>query len=89
MTTAFTRYSTCAAWLKQRLPFTVFALLPLLLAATPADAPTSSARVTRVGTATVQIVRAEPVSAEPRKPDTKQPDRQYRRRDQMPLVEFF
>ncbi len=89
MTRAFTLYSTCATWLKQRLPLMVFALLPLLLAATPATAPTPPARVSRVGSATVQIIRAEPVSAEPRASDVKQPDRQYRRRDQVPLVEFF
>jgi hypothetical protein len=89
MIRAFTLYSTCAAWLKQRLPLTVFALLPLLLAATPATAPTPPARVSRVGTATVQIIRAEPVSAEPRASEVKKPDRQYRRRDEAPLVEFY
>ena len=67
----------------------VFALLPLLLAATPATAPTPPARVGRGGPASVQVIRAGAVSAEPRASDVKQPDRQYRRRDQVPLVEFF
>ena len=89
MASLFTIYSACANWLKRRLPLTVFALLPLLLAASPATAPAPSVRASRIGTATVQIIRAEPVSVEPTISEEKQPDRQYRRRDQIPLVEFF
>jgi hypothetical protein len=86
MARLFTIYSACANWLKRRLPLTVFALLPLLLAASPATAPVPPVRASRIGTA---IIKAEPVSVEPTSSEEKQPDRQYRRRDQIPLVEFF
>jgi hypothetical protein len=76
----------CPGWLKRRLHLGVFALLPLLLAATPAALPP---RTTRVATATVQIIKMEPVSANADPKDPKPVDRQYRRRDTMPLVEFF
>ena len=89
MTPSLTFYSTCATWLKRRLHLAVIALLPLMLAASPATAPTVPSRVSRVGSATVQIIRAEPVSAKPRVEDIKQRDRQYRQRESMPLVDFY
>ena len=67
----------------------MIALLPLLLAAAPVAPHAAPARVTRVATATVQIIRLERVSVrtEPQKPQSV--NRQYRERDAMPLVEFY
>jgi hypothetical protein len=77
---------TCPQWLKRRLHLGMFALLPLLLAATPAAPPP---RATRVATATVQIIRLEPVITEPEPTDVQPTDRQYRKRGTMPLTEFY
>ena len=77
---------SCREWLKRRLHLAMIAFLPLLLAATPAAPPPNAVRV---ASATVQIVRLEPVSASADPKDAKPADRQYRRRDTMPLVEFF
>jgi hypothetical protein len=79
----------CRRWLNQRLPLFVIALLPLLLAATPAAPEATSARVSRIVTATVQIIRLEPISAQVDSKEVRSADRQYRQRDHMPLVEFF
>jgi hypothetical protein len=76
----------CLRWLKRGLHLGMFALLPLLLAATPAAPPP---RPTRVATAMVQIIRLEPVITEPEPKDVQPTDRQYRKRDTMPLTEFF
>jgi hypothetical protein len=78
---------SCRGWLKRRLHLGMFAFLPLLLAATPAAPPPPRAII--VASATVEIIRLEPVSANAEPKDTKPADRQYRRRDTMPLVEFF
>jgi hypothetical protein len=67
----------------------VIALLPLLLAATPVVPEAMPSRVSRVATATVQIIRLESVSAQVEPKEAKPADRQYRQRDDMPLVEFF
>jgi hypothetical protein len=85
----FALYSACAIWLKRRYHLAVISLLPLLLAASPATAPNASPRVSRVGTATVQIIRAESVMPKSPEQDRKQRDRQYRQRDDMPLVDFY
>jgi hypothetical protein len=79
----------CHRWLKRRLPLSVIALLPLLLAAGPVALEATPSRVSRVATATVQIIRLEPVSVQIDSKEAKSADRQYRRRDTMPLVEFF
>jgi hypothetical protein len=79
----------CRLWLKRRLHFSVIALLPLLLAAASAAPEATPARVSRVATATVRIIRLEPVSAQAKSKDNKSADRQFRKRDDMPLVEFF
>ena len=79
----------CNIWLKRRLHLAVIALLPLLLAATSSAPEVTPARVSRVATATVQIIKLEPVSARIDSTDAKSADRQFRRRDKMPLVEFF
>jgi hypothetical protein len=63
------------------------ALLSLLLAATPLATPLPPAR--RVGVASVEIIQLEPVSVTPATGNARAADRQYRRRDAMPLVEFF
>jgi hypothetical protein len=67
----------------------VIALLPLLLAAGPVASEAPPSRISRVATATVQIIRLEPVSVQLDSMEAKSADRQYRRRDTMPLVEFF
>jgi hypothetical protein len=67
----------------------MIALLPLLLAATPVAPEAAPARVSRVATATVQIIRLERVSAPADSRSPTSADRQYRQRDAMPLVEFF
>jgi hypothetical protein len=85
----FALYAACATWLKRRYHLAVISLLPLLLAATPATAPNASPRVSRVGTATVQIIRAESVTPKSPEQDRKRRDRQYRKRDNMPLVDFY
>jgi hypothetical protein len=86
--TAINPLHACPQWLKRRLHLLVIALLPLLLAATPAATP-APPHVSRVATATVQIIEMESVSAKPAANDTRAPDRQYRQRENMPLVEFF
>jgi hypothetical protein len=63
--------------------------MPLLLAATPVAPEAAPTRVSRVATATVQIIRLEPVLVEVDPKEPTRADRQYRRRDTMPLVEFF
>lgn len=78
----------CGGWLKQRLHLGVIALLPLLLAATPAATP-APPRASHAATASVQIIKLESVSATPAAKDAKLVDRQYRQRETMPLVEFF
>jgi hypothetical protein len=85
----FALYVACVTWLKRRYHLAVISLLPLLLAATPATAPNAPPRASRVGTATVQIIRAE--SAFPKTPeqDRKQRDRQFRQRENMPLIDFY
>jgi hypothetical protein len=67
----------------------MIALLPLLLAATSSAPGATPARVNRAATVTVQIIKLETVSAQGTSKDTKSADRQYRQRDDMPLVEFF
>jgi hypothetical protein len=67
----------------------VIALLPLLLAAGPVAPEATPPRVSRVATATVNIIRLEPVSVQIDSKEAKSADRQYRRRDALPLVEFF
>jgi hypothetical protein len=60
-----------------------------MLAATPVSAGSAPSRtVMRVS---VEIVRAERVNVQSTKPhrSTKQTDREYRRRENMPMVEFF
>jgi hypothetical protein len=64
----------------------MFVVLPLLLATAPAAVPPSA---TRVATATVRIIKLEPVAANANPKEPKPADRQYRRREAMPLVEFF
>jgi hypothetical protein len=86
---SLTLIDACHGWLKRRLPLFVFALVPLLLAATPVAQNAPSPRVSRVATASVQIIRLEPVSARPETGDDKSSDRQYRQRDNMPLVDFY
>jgi len=79
----------CSGWLKPRLHLAVIALLPLLLAATSSAPEVTPARVSRVATATVEIIRLERVSVQAPSKDTKSSDRQFRQREDMPLVEFF
>ena len=67
----------------------MFALLPFLLAAAPMATPAAPPRVSRVATATVQIIKLESVSADADRNSAVPVDRQYRQRDAMPLVEFF
>jgi hypothetical protein len=68
----------------------MFALLPLLLAAAPLANPTAPPpRATRVASATVQIIKLEPVSAVADPAIATAVDRQYRRRETMPLVDFY
>jgi hypothetical protein len=67
----------------------MFSLPALLLAAAPVSGGSAPAQmVTRVS---VEIVRGERVAVQPLKQSrtAKQTDRQYRRRDKMPMVEFF
>jgi hypothetical protein len=45
--------------------------------------------VSRIATVTVQIIKLETVSVQVTSKDTKSADRQFRQRDEMPLVEFF
>ena len=89
MRVPLTLIQPCRGWLKPRLHLAMIALLPLLLAATPAAPEATSARVSRVATATVQIIRLEQVFTQAPSKDTKSADRQFRKRDDMPLVEFF
>lgn len=89
MRVPLTLIQPCSGWLKPRLHLAMIALLPLLLAATPGAPEATSARVSRVATTTVQIIRLEPVSARIDSKDAQSADRQFRHRDAMPLVEFF
>jgi hypothetical protein len=67
----------------------VIALLPFLLVAAPVSPEAMPSRVSRVATATVQIIKLESVSSKIEPSETRSVDRQYRQRDAMPLVEFF
>ena len=67
----------------------MIALLPLLLAAAPVATEAARPRVSRVAMASVTIIRAEPVEVEQPPSGDKHYDRQYRRRDAVPMVEFF
>ncbi len=67
----------------------MIALLPLLLA-TASVADTDARRpVSRVAVASVTIIAAERVEVNPPPAQGKEQDRQYRRRDTVPMVEFF
>jgi uncharacterized membrane protein len=89
MPVPLTLIQPCRRWLKSRLHLAVIALLPLLLAATSSAPEATPARVSRVATVTVQIIKLEPVSARVTSKDINSADRQFRQRDEMPLVEFF
>ena len=69
----------------------MIALLPLLLATAPVvgDAAPVRRPVNVMATASVTIIRAEPVEAKPQPASAAQTDRQYRQRDSAPMVEFF
>jgi hypothetical protein len=69
----------------------MIALIPLLLAtaAVPTEAPAARRGAQVTATASVTIIRAEPVSVQKEASAPAPTDRQYRRRDAMPLVEFF
>ncbi len=68
----------------------MIALIPLLLAASPvAGDPPARRPVISVATASVTIIRAEPVAVKPQPSAAPQTDRQYRQRDAVRLVEFF
>jgi hypothetical protein len=67
----------------------MIALLPLLLAAAPVADADARRPASRVAVATVTIIRAERVEVKPPPARGKPQDRQYRRRDAVPMVEFF
>ena len=67
----------------------MIALLPLLLVAAPVATEAARPRVSRVAMASVTIIRAEPVEFEQPHSRIQHYDRQYRRRDAVPMVEFF
>ena len=67
----------------------MIALLPLLLAAAPVSSEAVRPRVSKAAMASVTIIRSEPVEVEPPHSGAKHYDRQYRRRDAVPMVEFF
>lgn len=89
MRTRLTLIKSCPQWLNRRLLLPVIMFGFLLLAATPVAPVATPARVSRVATATVQIIRLEPVSVQVDPQEAKPADRQYRQRDALPLVEFF
>lgn len=67
------------------------ALLAVLLATGPvaSEAPAARQQVSRVAVATVTIIRAEPVEVRPVSSADAKTDRQFRKRDSVPMVEFF
>ena len=67
----------------------MIALLPLLLAAAPVGDADARRPVSRVAVASVTIIAAERVEVKPPSSRDKPQDRQYRRRNAVPMVEFF
>lgn len=66
----------------------MISFLPLMLAAAPVVVD-GVRPVSRVAVASVIIIRAEQVEVDEPPLHAKRHDRQYRRRDAVPMVEFF
>jgi hypothetical protein len=82
--------STLSVLVNTALTAAMIALIPLLMAAAPvAGDPPMHRPVIAVATASVTIIRAEAVVVKPLPFAAPQTDRQYRKRDSVPLVEFF